>query len=248
MPDRYHFEFAAALKTGDATALSPYLDDPDQLSRFSVYRNNVVRASIDVLKAAFPSVLRLVGENFFTTMARAYWGNTPPNVPNMTFYGEGFADHIAAYSPAAELVYLTDIARLDRAWLEAHHAIDEAVLTPDQIGAMNPEDLPQLTLNVVQSASLLTSEWPAYAIWRSNRYDSKPRSINLIPTTDASLIWRSRGEVHHHALTIGSAAFFAQLIGGATLETASEAGTRAEPDFVPAAAFGFGLSHGIFVK
>jgi hypothetical protein len=248
MPDRYQSEFAEALKTGDVAGLSDYLEDPTQLSRFAVYRNNVVRASIDVLKAAYPSVLRLVGENFFATMARAYWEVNPPKVPSLTFYGGGFADHIAAYSPADALVYLPDVARLDRAWLEAHHAIDEAVLAPDQIGAMHPQDLPRLALSLVQSASLQTSDWPAYAIWRTNRYDAEPRNIDLVSTADACLIWRSRGEVQHHGLTPGSAAFFAHLMGGATLETASEAGGRTEPDFVPAAAFGFGLSHGIFSK
>lgn len=248
MSDRYQIEFAKALISGNAAALAEFLDDPGQIERFAVYRNNVVRASIDVLKAAYPSVTRLVGENFFSPMALAFWEDHPPGVPSMTLYGEKFADHIAAYPPASPLVYLPDVARHDRAWLLAHHAMDERVLTPDRIGAMNPELLPQLTVKLVQSASLLSSDWPAYAIWRTNRYDGTPRKIDLEPTTDASMIWRSRGEVHHHALTPGAAAFFAHLADGATLEAASNACVLVEPALVPATAFGFGLSHGIFVQ
>ena len=248
MPDRYHTEFARALASGDAAGLAEYLDDPGQIERFSVYRNNVVRASLDVLKAAYPSVVRLVGESFFSPMAMAFWENNPPRMPSMTFYGETFADHIAAYAPAAELVYLADVARHDRAWLMAHHAIDETVLTPDQIGAMNPQLLPQLTVKLVRSASFLASNWPAYAIWRTNRHDATPRKIDLEPATDNSMIWRSRGEIHHHALSAGGAAFFAQLAGGATLEAASKASGLVEPEFVAATAFGFGLSHGIFAQ
>ena len=40
--------------------------------RFGVYRNNVYASLIDVLAGRFPVVARLVGEEFFRAMARAY--------------------------------------------------------------------------------------------------------------------------------------------------------------------------------
>ncbi|WP_042298343.1 HvfC/BufC N-terminal domain-containing protein, partial [Paraburkholderia bannensis] len=88
---------------------------PDALPsarRFGVYRNSVVRGLVEALRAAFPVVCRLVGDEFFTAMAHAYAVFEPPQTPVMLAYGATFPDFIATFEPALSVPYLSDVARL----------------------------------------------------------------------------------------------------------------------------------------
>ena len=70
--------------------------------RFSVYRNNVVAGLVKALASRFPAVERIVGEEFFAAMARAFVVARPPRSAVLASYGEEFADFIAAFAPARE--------------------------------------------------------------------------------------------------------------------------------------------------
>jgi len=67
-------EFALALLDPDR-AMPDGLVGPDgepSTLRFSVYRNNVFVGLTDALRAGFPCVVRLVGDEFFAAMARVF--------------------------------------------------------------------------------------------------------------------------------------------------------------------------------
>ena len=142
MPADFHAAMAGFLRGGDDAALLPHLADPAALRFAAVYRNNVVRGAIEALRAAYPAVNRLVGADFFASLAAAYWQAHPPVTRSLTLYGAEFAGHIAQWEPAKALAYLPDVARHDRAWLEAHHAAEAPVLTPADIAARPPQSLP----------------------------------------------------------------------------------------------------------
>lgn len=245
MPDAFHDRFAAALRDGRGDPLAEMLSDPAQGARFAVYRNNVVRGAIEALRAAYPAVNRLVGEEFFSPMAHAFWETRPATTRTMTLYGEGFDAHVARYAPARELVYLADIARHDRAWLEAHHAADEAALKPADAAQIPPDRLASLAPGLHVSVRLLVSDWPAYPIWRGNRFDETPPRIALERRRSASLVWRSAGEVRHRALPSGEYAFLAAIGSGEPIEQAASALMQEDAGGDPFALFGAALRDGL---
>lgn len=245
MPDCFHADFATALLSSDNSGIERYLASPAALRRMAVYRNNVVRGAIEALRAAYPAIDRLVGPDFFSPMAKAYWQVFPPREPSMSLYGADFADFIAGYAPAAKLLYLADIARLDRAWLEAHHAADMPALSPASIAAMPPQDLPQVAPGLHPSVTLWRSDWPVYEIWHSNRDGAEPVRVVLVPQTSFAIVWRHRGTVRHRSLTAGEHGFLTALARGETLEQAAGEAAVLEPDFDPAALFGEALTNSI---
>jgi len=79
--------------------------------RFAVYRNNVAIGLIEALEARFPVVRRLVGEEFFTAMARVFVQAHPPRSPLLMIYGDSFPQFIAGFGPAARSGAHTRLSR-----------------------------------------------------------------------------------------------------------------------------------------
>ena len=158
--------FVAALL--DPEAPTPPCVGPGQNRRFDVYRNNVIAGLLEALGDAYPAVKSLVGAPFFSAAGALYVRAHPPKSPLMFEYGDGFADWLEAFEPAAELPYLPDVARLERLLLEARNAADADVLDAAGFSAaaqgLAPEALAQMALSPHPAARALTSRFPIVSI------------------------------------------------------------------------------------
>lgn len=241
------------------TAFSAALSDPERetpngivgpdgkktVKRFNVYRNNVTVGLVNALTETFPAVQRLVGEPFFEAMARVYVQLEPPNSPLLFRYGEGFADFLEHFEPAQDLVYLPDVARLERAWLDAYHAADQSVLEPEALSAVAPEDLPNQRFEVHPAARIIRSRFAAISIFSANRSGETIPQIDPA-TPEDGLITRREIDVEIRHLPPGAATFFSALIDGQPLGQAAETAASETEDFDLAAAIGAMLEAGVF--
>lgn len=160
------------------------LDAPAGADRFAVYRNNVMVGLIEGLRDAYPVVCRLVGHEFFRAMAGLFARAHPPRSPVMLEYGDGFADFTAAFPPASSLPYLADVARLERAWVEAYHAPEAPPLaSAEAVG-----------IRLHPAARLVRSPFPILAIWQANQND-EPAPLELADVGDNVLVTRPGAEV-----------------------------------------------------
>jgi len=242
MPDAFFAEFAQMLRA-DAAVCVGLSDQPDG-ARLAVYRNNTVRAAIEALRAAYPTVNRLTGERFFSPMAKDYWRVSPPDQRSLTLYGEHFDRHIATYSPADSLPYLGDIASLDRAWLEAHHAADEPVCRPDMVAALAPDQVPDLAPGLHASVRMLDLSWPVHGIWDNHRSGAPISSKKIAAAPETVIVWRPNANVISSPVSPAQADYLRRLGAGRRLGETSLATLDRFPDFDPVAAFGAALSAG----
>ncbi|WP_417487193.1 putative DNA-binding domain-containing protein [Maricaulis sp.] len=242
MSEGFHADFAAMLLGGAAatTIRAPVSD----ASLLAIYRNNVARAAIEALRAAYPAVNRLTGDQFFSPMAKAYWQDHPPRTRTLTLYGAGFADHVRRYEPASSLPYLADIARLDRVWLEALHAVDVEPCQARTIAAMPPQDVPVLAPGLHPSVRILHLDWPVYDVWEAHRADREGGEYRLTPQPEAVIVHRPRLQVRSARLTRAIAVFLDQLDAGHSIEQSSITASLQDPNFDVAAAFGDALAAG----
>src|SRR5580700_6166991 len=104
------------------------------IKRYNVYRNNVTVSLIDALAATYPAVQRITGVDFFRAMARFHVRATPPTSPLLFEYGRDFPAFIESYEYAQNMPWLADVARIERAWLDAYHAEDAASLPAQLLG------------------------------------------------------------------------------------------------------------------
>jgi hypothetical protein len=224
--------FAAALLDPAASVPSGVVgpDGEPAPRRFAVYRNNVVTGLVNAVAGTFPAVKRIVGEDFFRAMARAYVLAEPPVSPVLLDYGVTFPDFIATFPPADSLPYLPDVARIERRWREAYHAEDADPLPPAALAGIAESDLPSLTFAVHPSLRLVRSRYPALTVWRMNASDAPVAPVDFTVAEDA-LIVRPDAEVEVRIVPPGGAAFVAALAEGRTLLSAAETAQAADERF-----------------
>ena len=103
---------------------------------FRVYRNTVRLGALEALRANYPTVVQLVGDEWFAAAAHRFLDEQPPASPCLLDYGAGFDAFLATLDASADLPYLPAIATLDRAWTEAHCSADASSLTVADIQAL----------------------------------------------------------------------------------------------------------------
>ena len=242
-------EFAAAL-LDPARAAPTGLVGPDgepSPKRFSVYRNNVVAGLIEALEAAFPAARRLVGEEFFRAMARAYVVSEPPASPILLDYGAGYPAFVAGFKPAASLPYLPDVARIERAWSEAYHAREAVALEPEGFAAIPGDRTHELRLAVHPSVRIVRSKFPALTIWRMNVGEGVPEPVDLNAGGEDALVARPAAEVEVRSMPEGGAEFLAALAEGHSLTEAAKSGFGTSPRFDLSANLAALIGAGIFI-
>ena len=239
--------FTSALLDPDLSVPQNIVDPEGRIAprRFAVYRNNVTVSLIEAVKSTFPAVLALVGEVFFAEMARRFVRQTPPQSPLLFTYGRDFADFIAGFEPARGLPFLSDVARLDRAWLDAFHAADAVPFDAGELSGLDDGGLGETRFAAAPATRLVQSVFPLVTIWQAARNGEQPRFDNA-PQAQWALVTRPDYAVGVQALDPAAGQFFAALIAGDTLVTAAEAALAADPGFDFAGALGLVLSSGAF--
>src|SRR3546814_9129893 len=109
---------------------------------------------------------RIGGDEIFRAMSRVYVASAPPHSPIMLDYGASFPDFIERFEPATTLPYLADVARIERAWIEAYHAAEAPALDPAALARFTPDELPPLRLRLHPSVRLVRPRFPALTLWR----------------------------------------------------------------------------------
>jgi hypothetical protein len=213
--------------------------------RYNVYRNNVTVSLIEALVSIYPAVQRITGSDFFRAMARFHLRETPPKSPLLFEYGRDFPDFIDRYEYARSMPWLGDVARVERAWLDAYHAADAKPLAGETLSAIPADRLGDLVFRVHPAAQIVQSNYAAVTIFAANRADGSPPLINAGEAEDA-LITRPQLEVTVRHLPPGGAIFLQSLINRVPLGEAAAAALEACPSFDIGAAIAGMLEAGAF--
>jgi hypothetical protein len=200
------------------------------VKRYNVYRNNVTVSLINALAAAFPATLRITGADFFRAMARFYVRAAPPTSPLLFDYGRDFPDFIERYEYARSVPWLADVARIERAWLDAYHAADIQPLMPNDLAAIPSERLPNIVLKPHPAMRVVRSRFSAVTIFTASRSDRPASHVEGGGPEDA-LLTRPALEVEVRRLPSGGAIFLSHLIAGEPLGAAASAALSDGPSF-----------------
>jgi hypothetical protein len=213
---------------------------------FAVYRNTCTKACVDALAAQFPSVLQLVGEDWFRAAATEHMRAHPPRDGRLLRYGHNFPRFLQHFAPAAELPYLTGVAQLDWLWTEAHSATDADTLPPEALAAMSETALHTSCLRPHPAARWTWhNSLPLFSLWRAAREQHDDPN----PTAwvgEGALITRPHDQVLWAPLSAGGCALLDACAAGRPIAQAIETALVQEPTLDLGATLGLLLTQGAF--
>jgi hypothetical protein len=121
---------------------------------------------VNALADIFPAIQRLVGEDFFRSMARLYMSDEPPQSARCMFeYGHGFAAFLEHFEPVAKL----PIFQMSR----VSNGLARCVTTRRTPSRWHPRHSPPLRLKI----------WEVFA---SHRTRQREQSIAALPQSRSS--------------------------------------------------------------
>ena len=159
----------ASLVVHDDREISAYVVDGgiNAGERLDIYRNTFASVLTTALRLSYPAVHRLLGAEFFGGAARIFIETSPPASACLDDYGQTFADFLSNFEPAASLVYLPDVARLEWAVNHALHAPDAVPLDPRRLAAFTEAERAHVSFVPHPSVALVPVDRPVDLIWRA---------------------------------------------------------------------------------
>lgn len=230
MLDEYTGAFARYLRTGTVGALSDYCGGNADPARLRVYRNGFLKACIEALRAGYPSVERLVGEERFPALARSYVEAHPPRVAGLVEYGEDFPQFVEDARDIHRLDYLASFATLDRAWSEVWFAEDPEPLETGEPGG-DADALVNLRGRLAPWVRLTSLRYRVLHAWIQLRQGELGQRTEVRQAPQHILLWRSGADVLHRDLTCPEHAFIAGVAAGRPCGEAAGAALDIDAEF-----------------
>jgi len=223
-----HFAAAMFSHAHDAPVLAA-VRAPHAQHRLALYRGNLSASWHKVLLNAYPVIAQLVGEEFFTALAREYGRAHPSTDGDLNRFGAHFASFLQAFPHTQDLPYLPDMARLEWLIYRAHFAESAPPLMPKAM-AMAPEAFEAAHAHMHPAAALFESQWAIVEMWQAHQ----PGSAELpqeIASASYALVSRPQWRALVTPLTCASAAALKALQDGASMGAALDAAFAEDEEF-----------------
>jgi hypothetical protein len=234
MLDEFQRRFSSGLLIDKRNGSVPEGLSLDPL-RFGVYAHNARLSLTKAIENAFPVTRRLVGTGFFKAMAEQFVAAHPPTHGWLSAYGGTFPHFVAHYRPAADLPYLPDLARIEWARVRAANASDAPGLDLKALAALPPEVLESLPVSLHAAASLVSSLFPIFDIWRAHQHadrDERLAHVDLKTGAQSVLVSRSGTlEIGVFLLGVGDVVLLDALNRRSPFGVACRAAVMAEVDY-----------------
>jgi hypothetical protein len=224
--------FRGAMLSGQPEALRGLVEDNGLTGeeRVRVYVNNVRLGFRAALAAAFPIILKLGGDDWFTSIAWRYQQTHPCRCGDLQYAGDRFAAYLLADLGDGEYRWFADVARLEWAYQESLVAREDAPLDPASLHAVDEEHFAALNFQPRATVRLVRAETPLLALWRSQQ-DTDPQPVDLTAGSSHVLLIRRADHVELRELPEATWCLLEVFGRGATLGGAADDLLRRHADF-----------------
>ena len=247
-----HMQAITKLASGKAgpEILSPLMENTqDPGPRALIYRNSGQLALRDALASNYPSLKTVMGDAFFDRMALSFADEHPPTKRSLVGYGELLPDFTTEAKSEHGLPWLTDMARLDRAWLAAHLAFPAPEFTAKDFTALaaDPDALMAAKLSLVPSTQLVETHWQLHDLWSKLRAgEAIENALELDEKTETILIWRLDNEVRTRVLTLAEFTFMTAVSNCQSLAEAATSALMTDTELDISGLMAASVSAGLF--
>jgi hypothetical protein len=163
---------------------------------FAIYRNTYRKGLTDTLRALYPVVAALIGEQAFETLAGRYVLANPALSPVLTDYGAMLAQLIPSTPFAKPLPYLADVASLEWTIAGVRNAAAVPPLAVEFFATLTPAEAETVALALSPAASLFRSKTPAVTIWTAHQDSDRPDGLAPEWMAEPAIIVQRADRIH----------------------------------------------------
>lgn len=197
----------------------------------AAYRRSVLANRAAAVKASYPVIGAIVGPEFMDAVCRHYAQTYPSRSGDLNLYGDQLASFLSDFSPAQNLPYLPDVARLEWSVQSVANAADAPAQDLSQLAQIPAEDWGQLSFLVNPAHALVSSPWPVVEIWKVNQDGYASEFAINFDQAQTALVYRRAGMTHVKPISHAQATLLNALSDGATLDQAVAAASSTEEAF-----------------
>jgi hypothetical protein len=210
---REHVSMAAELVAAQGSLSSE--------QRVGIYRNSTHGILLDYLESLYPVCVELVGSEFFGRAAHNFIDQMPPTSPFLADYGEGFADYLTDNPAMQELLWITEVAKLEWVRHAAWHTVNQTASDFSHLEGLSEEQQAELRFQLPASTQLLSSSAPIHSIWlahQTENYQDKPTFDEIdLGQAEQVLIYREHRRLHQINLSADDWYFLTAIQNNATM-------------------------------
>lgn len=185
----------------------------DARERIGIYAGMYVARLVEALRADFPKVARLLGDERFHALGEAYARAHPSDDPDLGRFGRRLPAFLGAH-PAPERPELADLAALEWARSEVFLEAEARAAGPEEL-ALDPGAFAAARLRLAPALRLVVAGHDVAPLWRALEREEPPPPP--APGAAALAVWRNGFDVFHAALDPEEAAALRRALAGAPL-------------------------------
>jgi len=201
----------------------------DPTERVAIYQAMYFWRLHEVLREDFPKLVEALGDDF-ETLARDYLAAHPSEHPSVRHVGDRLPAFVATHALVRERPWLAELARLERARIDAFDAPDATPVVAADLRAIPPDAWADLRLEVIPALDVVESAWPVHEVWADPAAEPERRETTV-------RVWRHDFAVFHAAIDPLERAAFAAVRDGRTFgEVCGVVAEHVDPATAPAEA------------
>lgn len=224
--------FSAAVHEGTPRAVAEALmPGGSALRSLALYRRLICDNYTEVLKITYPILFRLVGRQYFETVARGYLRKHPSTSGDLFPYGRQLPEFLKA---SEALPLLTELARLEWACHEIHQAADSTPMAFDQVRTVALAEPSRVTVQFHAASRLLSFPIPVHRVWQALQPDASAEgTIDLpLPGQETGIVVTRRdGRIRVTPIGTRDYLLLEAMSRGADLASVERMASASAPDF-----------------
>ena len=229
----------------------------EKIERLSVYQNNYFASLNEVLTDIFPSIVKLVGEDFFKALAQKYWQAQPPSSSVLLTTAESFPSFLQEEPTLQTLPYIADIARLDYFYNQTYYAHEQEAVTAETLSEIPPTELAEHQLELQRSLIIFESKFAIFDVWQWHSSNDENSANNTSGSEQEHISYDEQQTVllfqHQNTVEIFNIdpafqKFLVTLQSGASLNEALHSAVEVDCEFNATEAVSFLVSYQLIVS
>lgn len=183
-------------------------------ARIDVYARAYELRLLEVLRADFPALHSLAGDDAFEALGRAYIRAHPSDSPNARWFGNRFADFIAANDASPSSDVMAEMARFEWAIGLAFDAPDRSPLSLEELAGIPPDRFADVTFAIHPSTQRLDLAWNVPAFWKAVDAKIDPPSLAATRAPVQWIVWRPQLATYFRSLEADEGCALDAVAGG----------------------------------